>query len=265
MKNILIFATLVLLGQYALAVDYSNPNDSIYTPTESTNRCDEFLANSKAECQEYNRQAAEAGCIGLTEEALAILKDKKLVAGCIFKDFKLQFTFTCKCGCFHPSTDILTSTGQTSVDKIVAAPDMYEVHAFTAEGQYSNLFNDVYDVTRGDNLEPLVAISAGGRDVKVTASHPVLVLAQGDSDITVVKAKDLDPALHQLVLAGGDAVVIDSLDKNVPYYGRVYNFSTGTEESDMADHIVSANGLLMGDLYLQNTLGKEAAAIQARQ
>ncbi|WP_428241115.1 Hint domain-containing protein [Gynuella sp.] len=265
MKKILMLVTLVLLGQYAFAIDYSNPNDPVYKPTESTNRCNEFVGDTAAECQDYNRQAAAAGCVGLTDEALAILANKNLIAGCIFKDFKLQFTFTCKCGCFHPSTDILTSAGQTSVDKIVAAPDMYDVHGFTAEGQYSNLYNEVYDVTRGDNLEPLVAISAGGRDVKVTASHPVLVLANGDSEITVVKAKDLDPALHQLVLAGGDAVVIDSLDKNVPYYGRVYNFSTGTEESDMADHIVSANGLLMGDLYLQNTLGKEAAAIQARQ
>ena len=265
MKNIFITLALLVFGQVAFATNYSNPNDPIYTPTDSTNRCTEFVGDSKSDCQEYNKQAAEADCVGLTDEALAILAKKNLIAGCIFKNFKLQFTFTCKCGCFHPTTEISTTGGSTLVDEIVAAPDMYDIRGFTAEGQYTNLFNKVYEVSRGDNLEPLVSISAGGHNLIVTASHPVVVQANDSDDLTVIKASELSESAHQMVLAGGTPVVIDSLDKNVPYYGRVYNFSTGTKESDMADHIVSANGLLAGDLYLQNSLGYEAAALSARQ
>ena len=259
MKNLLILITLLVASSLTFATDYNNPSDPVYTPTETGNRCNEFIGDTSTACQDYNKQAKEAGCVGLTDEAMKILNDKNLIAGCVFKNFKLQFTFSCKCGCFAPNTNILTSDGDVLVDEIVAAPDMYGIHAFGEDGSYKNEFNDVVDVTKGDNLEPMVSISAGGHSVQITASHPVLL-----ADGTVVKASDLSND-SILMLAGGDEVTIDTIDKNVAYYGRVYNFSTGTKESDMADHIVSANGILMGDLYLQNALNKDSAAVSARQ
>jgi hypothetical protein len=97
----------------------------------------------------------------------------------------------------------------------------------------------------GPEKHPIIQISTqGGHKIGVTRTHPMWTPSG------LKMAKDLNKG-DLLMTAKGAPVAITSL-RRVPYSGQVYNIAlpgTGTR-----NHLIIADGLVTGDLYLQQKL-----------
>ena len=242
-----------------------NPNHPIYKP-KSDQRCDDLSMGGRnpdgtnnPTCGQHNVESAAAKCAGIDPVVIEILNQKGLLAGCQFVGGKIKFTYSCVCGCFHKETEIESTLGDTPVDEIVALPELHEVSSFGFEhGSIDSKSEKVGQVTRGNNVKPLVSVTADGRTVLLTQEHPVLV-----NDGLVVRASELTGSEY-LYTKEGDKVAIERIQKDVEYFGKVYNFAVDSGQDTVDGHVVSSNGLLTGDLYLQNNYGSDEESISER-
>jgi hypothetical protein len=142
-------------------------------------------------------------------------------------------------GCFVRGTRILLASGDAlRVEDVFAG-----VEVTTAKGRRLEVLESV----AGPERHPIVAIRTdAGHSLRVTRSHPMLT----PSGLRM--ANDLAVG-HRLIAAGHRVVRIVSL-KREPYSDLVFNFSLpgGAE----ADHLVNAEGLITGDLHLQQKLSR---------
>jgi len=136
-------------------------------------------------------------------------------------------------------TRILLAGGETlRVEDVFAG-----VEVTTAAGRRLEVLESV----AGPERYPIIAIKTdAGHSLRVTRSHPMLT----PSGLRM--ADDLATG-DRLVAADRKVVRIVSLARE-PYRDLVFNFSLpgGVE----ADHLVNAEGLITGDLHLQQKLSK---------
>jgi hypothetical protein len=102
-------------------------------------------------------------------------------------------------------------------------------------------------IVEGPEHNPLVVIKTATSEVTITALHPVLT-TDGLKQAEALSAADV------LIDGSGAAAPILSIgSKNPGHSERVINFFLGSEDSGTAsEHLVVSDGIVTGDLYLQN-------------
>lgn len=168
----------------------------------------------------------------------------------------------CPAGCFAAATQILTlgSTG---------APTYTSAEAMAADTRVLALSND--STMQAFALEPrgLRRIVHGpeepdlyvfhlenGRALRLTSHHAV-VLADG----TVVEAEDVASGASFVDSEGTPVAVVHITREHTD--SEVFNL--WTESDAVQGHIIVAEGVLVGDLQLQNDIGGETASIELRR
>jgi hypothetical protein len=144
-------------------------------------------------------------------------------------------------GCFAKGTKIgVTKELGVPVENLRAGMPVY-----LADGRFAKIKR----VVAGPEAKAMITFETAAGKITVTSEHP-LVTNKG-----VRLAQDIAIG-EELKTAGGKFAAIKSIGTKM-YKDLVYNFELdGAVE---ADHLVVAEGLVSGDLYLQNKLSKEAA------
>jgi len=149
-------------------------------------------------------------------------------------------------GCFVAGTRVQVGVGQLVPVELLGRG--------ASVLSYGGVRARVRRAVRGPELLPVVAIAtADGARLMVTREHPMLTV------VGLKPARALSIA-DQLLSASGAPTAVSSLSSR-SYDGLVYNFELpGTAE---ADHLVVAEGLVSGDLYLQEQLAKQQRVAMA--
>jgi hypothetical protein len=104
-------------------------------------------------------------------------------------------------------------------------------------------------VTPGPEELPLWSIETASGTVRVTAKHPFLT-PSGIRPADELKAGD-----RILGTKGEELIRSAVVDRSAPAEW-VWNFEIATDSKDPADHAILADGVVTGDLYLQEQLGQ---------
>ncbi len=167
----------------------------------------------------------------------------------------------CKCGCFDPDTRI--SARLNGVVLEVAAGDITQQHqllALESDATRQALHQDYRDInviTKGPEQTPLYRfVLSNGKQLAVTQHHGMVL-----NDGRVIAAKDVTTT-DQFIAANGDVVAIDAIDR-VSIDTDVVNFETHGD-SDL-NHIIVAEGVLVGDLVWQNQRAADLGRVTIRQ
>lgn len=216
-------------------------------------RCNPLDEN---ECAEMNGIALESGAIDAAGHSW--LRSKKECAVSMFG----KVLMVCPEGCFEASTRILVDSSSPTVSERQVRELGFDdrpmsLHANSSLEEPMLTGKAVTKLVAGEEVEPLFVFKlSNGRELKVTQHH-AMVLA----DATVVAASDVREG-DMFVSADGELIDILSIDRELTY-DDVYNFSTDGKEK--IEHVVVAEGVLVGDLRLQSDLGYEEAVIALRE
>ncbi|RZA27048.1 MAG: hypothetical protein EOP10_01545 [Proteobacteria bacterium] len=152
------------------------------------------------------------------------------------------------CGCFEEKTQIQMADGSSKLAADIRAGDLV-FNPKTGRGQM------IRKVIAGPERWPLLEVKAGGKSVTVTGEHPFLTTTGLKPAYKLTSADTLIEGDAQTQV---EAVITEvrALDAIAP---EVWNFEL-VGSSDPDDHYVLANGVMTGDLYLQQKLGKQGAA-----
>jgi hypothetical protein len=167
----------------------------------------------------------------------------------------------CKCGCFDPETLISARLNGVVLD--VAAADITKQHqllALQSDATRQTLHQDyrgINLITKGPEEAPLYRfVLSNGKQLAVTQHHGMVL-----NDGRVVAAKDVTTT-DQFIAANGDVVAIDAIER-VSVETDVVNFETHGD-SDL-NHIIVAEGVLVGDLVWQNQRAADLGRVTIRQ
>jgi hypothetical protein len=146
-------------------------------------------------------------------------------------------------GCFDPETDI------TMADK-----SLKKVRELSVGDEVWNPVTKrasrVKDILESAEQEGMVLIEAGALHVKVTQGHPVYIASKGN-----VIAKSVAVGDRMIDAAGGE-VTITKVETLAPDSSqKVINFTLEGGES-FNDHMLIANGIRSGDLFVQRQLNQ---------
>jgi hypothetical protein len=104
------------------------------------------------------------------------------------------------------------------------------------------------NIVRGPEFQGLYRIQIGDKEVRVTRDHPFL------SQLGLIGAKDLK-AGDQVRGADERWVKVTSVTQDEPNRNTiVWNIELAAAEESEQHHMVVADGIVTGDLYLQNRI-----------
>lgn len=150
-------------------------------------------------------------------------------------------------GCFTPETQIQLADGSTRrIDELQAGDLIHN----PLTGRPAKLKGMV----KGPEKEPMIELGYDGKVVHVTTKHPMLTL-------TGVKAA-MDLKLGEEVLGADKKFhrLTDLRRLPVDPEQQVYNFVMDDADDSPSHHVVVADGILTGDLQLQQELEKRTKA-----
>jgi hypothetical protein len=170
-------------------------------------------------------------------------------------------------GCLAPETRVKLESGEyRRADEIKRGEKLWNPLLRTGVA--------VKGITRGPENIPIVEISIAGRTVRVTESHPMLLANPAKEDRISVQTVSLDarpkddgiePGTVQaktlkvgdlLRMEDGSSGRIEKIERALlPGKRLVYNFSL--EGDSLASHYFVAEGVVTGDLILQNRLARK--------
>lgn len=168
----------------------------------------------------------------------------------------------CPMGCLAADTKVMTSTtfGKTNY---VAASKITSQDTLVAMGEASSLHHVTLDtlplqrVVFGPEQPDLYVFKlASGATLRVTQHHP-MVLTSGK----IVEAEEV-PHGSAFMGVDGQPVAVLSISREHTN-DNVYNFMT-TSDTQLG-HVIVAEGILVGDLKLQNELAQEESSIALRR
>jgi hypothetical protein len=172
-------------------------------------------------------------------------------------------TDLCPNGCFEGDTQILTGMTSDGDARYTAAAELLPSHPLVTLSDKSGM--DAFDlvsrpisrVVYGPEKPALFAFSlSNGSTLRVTSHHPMVL----DSGIIVEAAKvELGAAF---VGIDGEPVLVKAINRE-PATGDVFNFETRGD--GQLGHVMAAEGVLVGDLKLQNELAAEETLIALRR
>lgn len=144
------------------------------------------------------------------------------------------------CGCFAEDTEILLPDGNVARILDLRQGDW----VWNPKARKAQM---IKKVVRGPELIPMYEITAGGKPVLVTHGHPFL----GESGLLAAR----DIKIGQTIMQGESSVIVENV-REIPVSDPapvVWNIELDGSE-DEAEHYVLANGVMTGDLYLQQKL-----------
>ena len=171
--------------------------------------------------------------------------------------------YRCQCGCFGEETVFNIGGNAVTGREIIDAGKDYQNSDLSIQSlsEFDNTgrteFREMNGFVSGDEKEDAFTFTTStGKKVTLSKSHPVLVVA-ADGTVQAMKTsgevKKGDFFLSDL----GGAEEVSNIE-TAPYSGKMVNFNV--KSTNPAHHIVSANGLLLGDNAWQQRL----ASVHAR-
>jgi hypothetical protein len=169
----------------------------------------------------------------------------------------------CPMGCFAADTQILTRLADdggvtyTAVGKIVRDAAVLAVSDEAGMDTVDLVSRPIERIISGPEVPPLIVLSlSNGATLRVTTHHP-MVLETG----VIVEAVAVVPG-SAFIGVDGQTVAVKAITRE-PATADVFNFQTnGTTQ---LSHVVVAEGVLIGDLKLQNELAAEQRSIELRR
>ncbi|ACY18733.1 hypothetical protein [Haliangium ochraceum] len=212
---------------------------------------------SSAQCTTYNNDAYALGY--LTQEAYDWLQSN---GQCAFAIQGIGIITICPVGCFEENTSLLTLDDDGS-QTWTAAKDVTMEHQLLSLGADAPLSEpglESHAIARrvyGDEaLDLYVFTLSNGHKLRVTQQH-AMVLADGKViEAQAVVAGDLFLGMD------GSAVMVEEITREATD-ADVYNFSVAADT--LQEHVIVAEGVLVGDLTWQNTLANEKDSIELRR
>lgn len=143
-------------------------------------------------------------------------------------------------GCFAKGTQVQMSHGKSEKIENLRAGDSVRL----ADGRTSS----IYKVVAGPETENMIEFTTySGKKLMVTSKHP-MATQNGIKAANQVSEKDL------LKLADGSFTLLTKIEQKKTQH-QVYNFELAGAADE--DHLVVANGIVSGELYLQNKISNE--------
>lgn len=265
-------------AQYSLATEWAYCNEEThqaYEDVELTRRklpsetydfiCSLDTAEKKGfsaqnRCGDREKEHCKIGIGG--DLSVRGQHDAPLYAWWDIEDFRFPYT-RCHCGCFTGDVAITTTYGNKPIKGLLeTAKNQFirvaQIDPRTGKMQASREIS-VKDFTVGPEKKHVYEFSLSNRKVlKMTDGHPVVVVRNGD--IKLVQAKSvlptdrlLDSKREEITIVGIKQFLLSHKDN------LVYNLDTKAEASK--DHVILANDMMVGDVYLQNRLSERESRI----
>jgi hypothetical protein len=221
-------------------------------------------AVSPADCDAFNAMAWNAGL--LTPDGLSYLNDILFCAIVVsippgapprIYDF-------CPRGCFAADTQLLSSFksagGAADYVQASSVAPKSTLLSLTDDASLSDIILAPQSVKRvvlgPEDADLFVFALENGRTLRVTQHHP-MVLDNGK----IVEASQVGPGMS-FVGIDGQSVTVTAITREKPT-ADVFNFETAGDTK--LSHIIVAEGVLVGDLKIQNELASEQASIDLRR
>jgi hypothetical protein len=194
----------------------------------------------------------------ITEDAYAWLSRNKFCAS----SFGQSIFAICKEGCFEANTQLLTlGTNAQRLEK--SARDITKEDRLAGLSATSGLTEPILEsrtissIVHGpESIEMFRFTLGNGRSLQVTQHHGMVL-----DDGRMLEAKDVDIGDH-FVDVNGQSVEVKAITRASTTHD-VYNFQVDVPSPQ--EHIVVAEGVLVGDLAWQNELASELTSIQLRR
>lgn len=164
-------------------------------------------------------------------------------------------------GCFTPTTKIRMADGSSR-----------EISGLRSGDRVWNPVRrramEIAVMIAGPEEKPLIEIEAGGRSVRVTDGHPMLVLGRvnatsgfggplgGEGKPLARKAQDVSVGDLMLGVDGDYHPVTAVRILPIEVGQQVWNVRLNTESQQLEDHVIEADGVPTGDLAVQGWIGK---------
>jgi hypothetical protein len=169
----------------------------------------------------------------------------------------------CPAGCFAADTQVATSVSPDGKPDYVAAASVTPrspLVSMADDASLSQLALAPQSVKRTvagpEDANLFVFGLANGRTLRVTQHHPMVI----DSG-QILQASQVVPGMAFVGL-DGKSVAISSITREKPT-ANVFNFLTGGDTQ--LSHIIIAEGVLVGDLKIQNDLENEQTSVELRR
>lgn len=207
-------------------------------------------------CAAITKASFASGCLNQTEYDFAIAHNA--VVGCV----GTEIFSACVCGCFEANTRVLTLDAQelpqwTNVSEIKRDSKIISVGKFATLENLSFEKSTVSHNTSGPEDSAMYIFNTTAGSLSVTQNHAIL-LANGE----LVAAKDVK-LTDALVAANGLTAELVSIERKATKL-PVYNFQVTNVKSDK-EHLIVAEGLIVGDLYLQNRILRTKNSVLSRK
>lgn len=210
-------------------------------------------------CHELNDEAYGEGIIDSDAYSWLQQVGKCAIAYDAGAGYRLQGV--CRPGCFAEDTQILTSIeaglSGTPAGRVTSSTQLMSL-ADKASPEHVNLIPRAIDVpTHGPEKPDLFVFAlSNGKKLRVTNAHP-MVLADG----SVIRANRVQP--HAAFVGNdGQPVYVLAIARE-PAVGEVFGFETRSDTR--VGHIIVAEGVLVGDLKIQDELQAELTGLEARR
>lgn len=212
-------------------------------------------------CNNLNQTAIHNGLVTL--DGFSWLTSNGFCAMSVDFGAGLQLYDFCPLGCFSADTQLLTGVSDEQTVSYARASSVTRPGTLISLADEATI-DDVSIVPRSirrivhgpEDADLYVFALANGSTLRVTQHHPMVI-----DDGTIIEAQDVGPAMS-FVGIDGASVAITSITREKPV-GEVYNFET--EADTRLGHVIVAEGVLVGDLKLQNELGAEQNSIESRR
>jgi hypothetical protein len=211
-------------------------------------------------CHELNEEAHGEGVIN--DEAFNWLQSTGKCAIAYVDGMGYHLEGVCRPGCFAEDTEILTSIEAglapgTPAGRVTSATQLMSL-ADKASPQRVNLIPRTIDVPTHGPEEPdlFVFTLSNGKRLRVTNAHPMVL-----TDGSVIRANRVQP---HAMFAGSDGrpVAVLAITRESAK-GDVFGFETKSDTR--MGHIIVAEGVLVGDLRIQDELQAELTSLEARR
>jgi hypothetical protein len=227
---------------------------------DPTVRCN-GVALPQATCQGMINTAFSDGL--LTGDAVTFLQNNGFCPVVLDVGEGPQIYDFCPAGCFAADTRVLTTAPGGGKADYTAASEITSQHTLMSMADEASLDElamaalPIKRAVHGPEAPPLYVFGlANGSTLRVTQHHP-MVLDSGK----IIEASQVDPAMSFVGLDGQPVAIASITRENA--IGDVFNFQTAGDTQ--LSHIIVAEGVLVGDLKLQNELEAEESSIQVRR
>ena len=210
-----------------------------------------------ADCRAATDAALKGSCINIEEHAYAV--NHGLAISCLGPVMQSA----CPCGCFDADTRILGYDDNNSFSTWINVTKVGRNTPLAGVSKNATLENlsltaaKVSYNTNGPEIAALFVFNTAESTLSVTQNHAMLL-----SDGRLVAAKNVKKS-DKLIAMDGSPIAIRSIERKTTSK-PVYNFGIANAHSDK-EHLIVAEGLVVGDIYLQNSISNFKNSILQRK